>query len=306
LWNSGHRSPKESKRLQSKVKDRTMLAPIEAISVVEASAPTKPTNFSARARSNKRRLEHTWAREDDGNDDDILITEETGNTSGTQFSSCGEDLWCEGCQEGEFAAEVHSLHQEVYSRSTPAVPSSILLYSSSPLAINERGPWRRLPKPNMNLIEQQRIKVRGRDDAASKSKRNRKVLFDKLTVRYYSRTVGDNPSVSCGPPIQLDWDYEEQPQVRVDEYEGTKNSRRSHPRHFCMNYFQRFNILSYCCGLSEAEIKQAERNVDKVRRERNATKLLAPFMIVEDFFGSAARKTKRLITSCRCRRPQNI
>lgn len=239
-------------------------------------------------------------RQDNDGDDITLSTEETelsSQDSSSLFSYCEEDV-SEGCRENEdIATDVFSFRKE--GAFSPAAPRSILLqHPIPPIAINERGPWKRLPKPDINLIEQQSTATFSvLDDKASKSKRNRQVMFDKVTVRHYCQTIGDNPSVSYGPPIQLDWEYQEQPPVLINAFEGNKKFRRTRPRQFCMNYYQRCNILSYYCGVTEAEIKQAVHNVDKTKRERTVTRLFAPAMIVEDFFRSAGRKAQRLIAA---------
>jgi hypothetical protein len=176
------------------------------------------------------------------------------------------------------------------------LPRSILSKSFPPITIRERGPWRGLPKPNMNLIEQQR---RGRyqeynRDESTISRQERNVTFDFVHVRFYQRTIGDNPAVSYGTPIQLEWLYEEELPMGLDEYEGIHRKRRV-PRQFVLNHYQRCNILSYYCGFTDDEIKKARRQVEKVKRERQVTKLMVKAMLVEDFLESTARKVKRLI-----------
>jgi hypothetical protein len=149
----------------------------------------------------------------------------------------------------------------------------------------------------MELITKQQSERQhaSRDDGKSQATRERKVTFDSVQVRFYSQTLGDNPSVSCGPPITLDWNYEEEPPVGIDEHQGSRGVPRGHPRRFCLNYHQRCNILTYYCGFTKAEIKRAERQVDKARSQRQITRFLLQAMIVEDFLGSAARKTKRVL-----------
>jgi hypothetical protein len=150
----------------------------------------------------------------------------------------------------------------------------------------------------MELITKQQSKrqhVSTRDDSKSKDTCERKVTFDSVQVRFYSQTLGDNPSVSCGPPITLDWHYEEELPMDIAEHQGSRVITRGQPRRFCLNYYQRCNILTYYCGFTKTEIKRAERQVDKARSQRKITVFLSQAMIVEDFLGSAARKTKRVL-----------
>ena len=47
------------------------------------------------------------------------------------------------------------------------------------------------------------------------------VTFGTVTVRAYSITMGLNPSTSIGPPVTLDWDYDEHRPTTIEEYERT-------------------------------------------------------------------------------------
>jgi hypothetical protein len=174
--------------------------------------------------------------------------------------------------------------------------SILLLNSPPPLATRERVPWMRLLKPDMGAIEQRLERSRKSTSHVNitTTRREHDVTFDMVIIRSYSQTVGDNPAVSYGPPIQLDWRYEEQLPIAIDEYEGSRGKRRV-PRRFILNHYERFNILSYYCGFSDTEINDAQREADKIKRERRFTKILSHAGVVEAFLGSAARKTKRLI-----------
>jgi hypothetical protein len=49
-----------------------------------------------------------------------------------------------------------------------------------------------------------------------------RIPFESVQTRLHHQTLGDNPAVKYGPPIALDWEYEEMSPVQVDEYEGTR------------------------------------------------------------------------------------
>jgi regulator of replication initiation timing len=162
--------------------------------------------------------------------------------------------------------------------------------------------WRRLPKIDLNTIQKQRINLRDRSVLQegvrfARAHRGMNVVFDSVKIRNYSQTIGDNPSVSYGPPIQLDWDYEDGAPVPIDEYECERRFRRRQIQALALNYYQRCNVLTYYCGVSETEIKTAQKEAEKIIRQRNFTTMTLPFMIVEDMLESAGRKAKRLQTS---------
>jgi hypothetical protein len=169
-------------------------------------------------------------------------------------------------------------------------PPSILKPFSSSLAVREQGPWKRLPKPDMH-----RIRHRYSNPTKEGPKKDRTVCFDCVMVRHYAQTLGDNPSVPCGPPIQLDWIFEEQSPIDIDEYEGNRLKRWIHPLQMTLSQNQRQNILSYYFGFTQDELDAAGRSACRIRHQRKMTIVLQKALVVEDFLGSAARKTKRMV-----------
>ena len=49
-----------------------------------------------------------------------------------------------------------------------------------------------------------------------------KVSFSHVSIREYSRVVGDNPSVCCGPPLALGWKYNTRECTDIDTFEAIK------------------------------------------------------------------------------------
>ena len=56
----------------------------------------------------------------------------------------------------------------------------------------------------------------------------KKVSFDSIEIRQYPRILGDNPSVSCGAPISLSWEYFQDGSVlcSIDDWETMRNGER--------------------------------------------------------------------------------
>ena len=55
-----------------------------------------------------------------------------------------------------------------------------------------------------------------------------RVTFLIVEVREYECVLGDNPSVSSGPPVSIGWEYNSTHSlVSVDNYENMKNSRKT-------------------------------------------------------------------------------
>jgi hypothetical protein len=162
--------------------------------------------------------------------------------------------------------------------------------SSSDVCIREQGPWKGLPEPDMQLLHKL---LKTRVQRAERTE-ERSVTFDCVILRHYDQTIGDNPAVPYGPPIQLDWNFEEQAPIPVNEFEGRRR-KWIHPRQMQLSYFQRRSILSYYYGFTEDQMCQAERAVHKVRQQRYISKTFRGIYILEDFAKDTIRRTKRLM-----------
>lgn len=155
--------------------------------------------------------------------------------------------------------------------------------------------YRTLPKPDINIVRSQSMASffpPPQDEPSKPIKRN--VSFSNISMRNYPLVLGDNPSVSYGPPTTLAWDFEETHEIELEAYEKHRPPRRK-PREMLLNYYQRKEILTNS-GHSEQEIKDAKRQAEKAKRQRNATKSLMPLMKLEDAAHSAARKAKRAVS----------
>ncbi|KAL3922472.1 MAG: hypothetical protein SGILL_002191, partial [Bacillariaceae sp.] len=177
---------------------------------------------------------------------------------------------------------------------------------SEPLYINNhRRSWRSLPQADLESILQQ-VTAPSSDSEESEQKhstrpqpnpqRRHSVGFDSIEIRFYAQTVGDNPSCSYGTPIQLDWDYEQCDGVAVDEYETSRGKRRD-LRQMVLSYYHRRNILSWQYGVSEDELKTAQKQADKIKMKRTITRTFLPAMPFESVMERASRKAKQLVKS---------
>jgi len=118
-------------------------------------------------------------------------------------------------------------------------------------------------------------KLSKKNKVLSVSNHPHRVRFDTIEVREYARCASDNPSVSCGVPIGLDWTVAVvHPAIRIDEYEGIRSkdgSYQSSIMDFRLNAVEREEVLRYHCGYSRAKLKDLEDKVDKARKKREAT-----------------------------------
>ena len=204
-------------------------------------------------------------------------------------------------------------------------------YRSEPFHIrNTRRSWKCLPPPDLEKIYSSVSKKRAdsqtmdHDDrttatatttttvatitsstttttttmAKTKSHSEKKnVCFTAIQIRSYHQTLGDNPSVSYGPPISLDWTYEQEViEQSIDVYEQTRRPRRSQ-RQMAMSYYQRQNLLSWMYGIPKDELRRAKKEANKIKLNRSITNTFLPIMAVESVIESAQRKAKKLVRS---------
>jgi hypothetical protein len=52
------------------------------------------------------------------------------------------------------------------------------------------------------------------------------VSFDQVEIREYALCLGNNPATTHGPPLSIDWDYNEAGTFGLEEYETTRPPRR--------------------------------------------------------------------------------
>ena len=157
----------------------------------------------------------------------------------------------------------------------------------------KRSSYKSLPMPDMDMIRSTSMASFFHEDTPACLRIKRNVSFSNISTRNYPLTLGDNPSVSYGPPTTLDWEFEEGGELSLDDYENNRAPRRK-PREMLLNYYQRKAILEKS-GHSEEEIKRARRQAERTKRQRNTTKSMIQFMRVEDAVQSVGRKTKRAV-----------
>ena len=121
-------------------------------------------------------------------------------------------------------------------------------------------------------------------------KHRRHVTFSCVQIREYSRILGDHPCCPSGPPLALGWVAEREDSFVLDEYERKRDPvRRSH-EDFRLGCQDRREILENlvisptssdsegeavssnsgtCCMYSRAEIRKAERRLNRERAENH-------------------------------------
>lgn len=157
---------------------------------------------------------------------------------------------------------------------------------------------------------------------------SRRVSFSNVVVREFPRCLGDNPSVTDGPPLSIGWkpvavytkdvdDYEKQRDAEIEAIysdiaskkgqEPITPRRRRKPFEFNLLCSERIMILHWECGTknefaaasgtvcSGAEIKQMMRDAQKTKRQRKTTKALLEFEDLQVKVEGCQRKIKKML-----------
>lgn len=156
----------------------------------------------------------------------------------------------------------------------------------------------------------------------------RRVSFSYVVVREFPRCLGDNPSVTEGPPLSIGWnpcheytkDVEAYEQQRDEEVKAIyaelaettgqapkKPRRRRKPFEFGLPCRERIMILHWECGskneMAQAagtvctggEIKNMIRDTQRTRSQRRTTNALLQFEDTILKFEGASRKFRKMI-----------
>lgn len=129
---------------------------------------------------------------------------------------------------------------------------------------------------------------------SQKLRRCASLSFGTIEIREYDITLGDNPSCSIGPPVQIGWEYTTIGSIDVEQFENTRDQRRN-MRQMLMNYYHRRNILMASGGYTEEELNKAEKEMNKIKAKRALTRAFLPMWKIEDAAESAQRKLKRVV-----------
>jgi hypothetical protein len=102
---------------------------------------------------------------------------------------------------------------------------------------------------------------------ASSNEERRRVQFSVVQVREFDRIIGDHPDVRVGPPLSIGWNFEEREPMPLDDYELSHIRKGT----YRLSSITRKNLLLNVVGISEEEIRNAEKEVQRIKALRAIT-----------------------------------
>jgi hypothetical protein len=95
------------------------------------------------------------------------------------------------------------------------------------------------------------------------------VRFSVLEIRCYPMILGDNPSVTNGIPVTIDWKHDESVVCDVEEYEESRPPRRDRAELMLPSSIR--SRLAMDTGSSRKELQEQLRQVNIQRNQRRRT-----------------------------------
>ena len=136
-----------------------------------------------------------------------------------------------------------------------------------------------------------------RVNGADSSKRNLKVKFSYIHIRYYQRALEINPAVTNGPAIGIGWRYKRGGKMLVEDYEAQRGGHPRTSQELILPRPIREKILVEA-GYDQKQIAEAIRIIRKAkdRRKVTAQNLGTSAEAMEETVEAAARRFKGLLS----------
>lgn len=121
-----------------------------------------------------------------------------------------------------------------------------------------------------------------------------RVRMHKVQIREYPIVLGNNPGVSRGPPLTIDWEHCTHEEFDFEEYESVRPPRRTQVEMY-MPLMVREHILKQS-GFTRKEIREAVRITNISRNKRKQTIDRLNLSRAEETLESAQRKLRKLLS----------
>ena len=132
------------------------------------------------------------------------------------------------------------------------------------------------------------------ESLSPKQERHTIVSFGNVRIRSHSITLGDHPDCSDGPPVALDWAFDDHSET-MDLVEFDLCRRSCHcgaPK--SSSAVRRRHLLTLRAGIDEAAMKEMEKEIHRIRKRRSISRFFSRFWRVQLAIQSAGTKLKQV------------
>ena len=121
------------------------------------------------------------------------------------------------------------------------------------------------------------------------------ITFGQVNIREYERVLGDNPSITSGPPLSIGWRYSPSTlNMSIDDYEENKGLPRSLSEYIVPENI-RVATLKEHAGIPHREIANAVRDIQKTKSQRRKTIMNLSMASTEELVEGAKIKVKSIL-----------
>lgn len=115
------------------------------------------------------------------------------------------------------------------------------------------------------------------------------VSWGTIEIKTHKAVLGDNPSVSVGPPLGIDWEVLCTQSLALDEYEEHRSERRGSGS-LRMPRRERERLLMEDCGYARSDLKEATEQVNKIKQLRISSAKKSSWEVLRRAFGKQKRR----------------
>ena len=105
----------------------------------------------------------------------------------------------------------------------------------------------------------------------SESLHSLSVRWSGLEIHYHTMVMGDNPSCSAGLPVAIQWNADSHQVIKLDDFEADRGFRRRNRVEMMIPIMQRYDLVRQA-GFSRLEMKDAEKEIKKIQKQRNRSR----------------------------------
>mmetsp|Transcript_41114 Transcript_41114/g.63328 ORF Transcript_41114/g.63328 Transcript_41114/m.63328 type:complete len:164 (-) Transcript_41114:147-638(-) len=140
------------------------------------------------------------------------------------------------------------------------------------------------------------LKQSSSPSSANSLDRIRKVWFDSVEIKYYDIILGDNPAVSDGAPVTIDWKAHDEEVVDVDCYEVLRNSESSKRKDGSVSKIsvQKRAALLLDYGYSIKDLAAMIEEIDEIKGMRAESATNKKWDRFNEVFESTGRTIRKL------------
>ena len=121
------------------------------------------------------------------------------------------------------------------------------------------------------------------------------ITFGQVNIREYERVLGDNPSVTSGPPLSIGWRYSPSTlNMSIDDYEENKGSPRTSSEYLVPKSV-RVATLKEHADIPHREMVNAVRDIQKTKSQRRKTVVNLSMASTEELVEGAKIKVKSIL-----------